>query len=98
MQVSPVQALRELEPILRAIEAERSQRVHQFAQITLWSVIVGGLLSLALAVFHVGVWAFAPLGIALIIVGVAYSTKASEWRNTFKHRVMTRLVQLSTPA
>jgi hypothetical protein len=98
MQVSPVEALRELEPILREIEAERSQQVHQFAQIALWSVIVGGLLSLALAVFQVGVWAFAPLGIALIIVGVAYSTKASEWRNTFKHRVMTRLMKLFHPS
>ena len=98
MQVSPVDALRELEPILREIEAERSQQVHQFAQITLWSVVIGGLLSLALAVFQVGVWAFAPLGIALIIVGVAYSTKASEWRNTFKHRVMTRLVKLFHPS
>jgi fatty acid desaturase len=75
MQVSPVEALRELEPILREIEAERSQQVHQFAQITLWSVVIGGLLSLALAVFQVGVWAFAPLGIALIIVGVAYSLR-----------------------
>jgi hypothetical protein len=98
MQVSPVDALRELEPILREIEAERSQQVHQFAQITLWSVVIGGLLSLALAVFQVGVWAFAPLGIALIIVGVAYSTKASEWRNTFKVRVMTQLVRLFHPS
>ena len=98
MQVSPVEALHELEPILREIEAERSQQVHQFAQITLWSVVIGGLLSLGLAVFQVGVWAFAPLGIALIIVGVAYASKASEWRNTFKHRVMTRLVKLFHPS
>jgi len=98
MQVSPVEALRELQPILREIETERSQQVHRFAQIALWSVVIGGLLSLALAVFQVGVWAFAPLGIALIVVGVAYSTKASEWRNTFKHRVMTRLVQLFHPS
>jgi hypothetical protein len=69
MQVSPVQALRELEPILREIETERSQQVHQFAQITLWSVVIGGLLSLGLAMFQVGAWAFAPLGIALLVIG-----------------------------
>jgi hypothetical protein len=98
MQVSPVQALRELEPILRAIEAERSQRVHQFAQITLWSVVIGGLLSLGLAMFQVGAWALAPLGIALLIIGGVYASKASEWRNTFKARVMTRLVKLFHPS
>jgi len=98
MQISPVDALRELEPILREIEAERSQRVQQFAQITLWSVVIGGLLSLGLAMFQVGAWALAPMVIALIVVGVAYSTKASEWRNTFKHRVMTRLVKLFHPS
>ena len=98
MQVSPVDALRELEPILREIEAERSQRVQQFAQITLWSVVIGGLLSLGLAMFQVGAWALAPLGIALLIVGVAYASKASEWRNTFKTRVMTRLVKLFHPS
>jgi len=98
MQISPVDALRELEPILREIEAERSQRVQQFAQITLWSVVIGGLLSLGLAMFQVGAWALAPLGIALLIVGVAYASKASEWRNTFKTRVMTRLVKLFHPS
>jgi hypothetical protein len=99
MQVSPVDALRELEPILREIETERSQQVHRFAQIALWSVVIGGLLSLGLAMFQVGAWAFAPLGIALlIIVGGVYASKASEWRNTFKHRVMTRLVQLFHPS
>ena len=98
MQVSPVDALRELEPILREIETERSQQVHRFAQIALWSVVIGGLLSLGLAMFQMGAWAFAPLVIALIIVGVAYSTKASEWRNTFKVRVMTRLVKLFHPS
>jgi hypothetical protein len=98
MQVSPVQALRELEPILRAIEAERSQRVHQFAQITLWSVVIGGLLSLGLAMVQVGAWALAPLGIALLIIGGVYAAKASEWRNTFKARVMTRLVKLFHPS
>jgi hypothetical protein len=98
MQVSPVQALRELEPILRAIEAERSQRVHQFAQITLWSLVIGGLLSLGLAMAQVGAWALAPLGIALLIIGGVYAAKASEWRNTFKARVMTRLVKLFHPS
>jgi hypothetical protein len=98
MQKSPVQALRELEPILREIEAERSQQVHQFAQITLWSVVIGGLLSLGLALLQVGVWAFAPLVIALIVIGAAYATKASEWRNTFKIRVMARLVKLFHPS
>jgi hypothetical protein len=98
MQVSPVDALRELQPILREIETERSQQVHRFAHIALWSVVIGGLLSLGLAVLQTGAWAFAPLGIALIIVGVAYSTKASEWRNTFKHRVMTQLVKLFHPS
>jgi hypothetical protein len=98
MQKSPVQALRELELILREIEAERSQQVHQFAQITLWSVVIGGLLSLGLALLQVGVWAFAPLVIALIVIGAAYATKASEWRNTFKIRVMARLVKLFHPS
>jgi len=98
MQVSPVQALRELEPILRAIEAERSQRVHQFAQITLWSVVIGGLLSLGLAIAQAGAWALAPLGIALLIIGGVYAAKANEWRNTFKVRVMTRLVKLFHPS
>jgi len=98
MQKSPVQALRELEPILREIEAERSQQVHRFAQITLWSVVIGGVLSLALAMFRIGVWAFAPLGIALLIIGAVYASKATEWRNTFKYRVMARLVKLFHPS
>jgi hypothetical protein len=98
MQTSPIVALRELEPILREIEAERSQQVHRFAQITLWSVVIGGLLSLGLALLQVGVWAFAPLVIALIVIGAAYATKASEWRNTFKIRVMARLVKLFHPS
>ena len=67
MQVSPVDALRELEPILREIETERSQQVHRFAQITLWSVIIGGLLSLALAMFQIGLWSLAPMVIALML-------------------------------
>jgi hypothetical protein len=98
MQTSPIVALRELEPILREIEAERSQQVHRFAQITLWSVVIGGLLSLALAMFRIGAWAFAPLGIALLIIGAVYTSKATEWRNTFKYRVMTRLVKLFHPS
>jgi hypothetical protein len=98
MQTSPIEALRELEPILREIEAERSQQVHRFAQITLWSVVIGGLLSLALAMFRIGVWAFAPLGIALLIIGAVYASKATEWRNTFKYRVMARLVKLFHPS
>jgi hypothetical protein len=98
MQTSPIVALRELEPILREIEAERSQQVHRFAQITLWSVVIGGLLSLALAMFRIGAWAFAPLGIALLIIGAVYASKATEWRNTFKYRVMTRLVKLFHPS
>jgi hypothetical protein len=98
MQTSPIVALRELEPILREIEAERSQQVHRFAQITLWSVVIGGVLSLALAMFRIGVWAFAPLGIALLIIGAVYASKATEWRNTFKYRVMTRLVKLFHPS
>jgi hypothetical protein len=98
MQTSPVTALRELEPILREIEAERSQQVHRFAQITLWSVVIGGLLSLVLAMFRIGAWAFAPLGIALLIIGAVYASKATEWRNAFKYRVMTRLVKLFHPS
>jgi hypothetical protein len=98
MQTSPIVALRELEPILREIEAERSQQVHRFAQITLWSVVIGGLLSLALAMFRIGAWAFAPLGIALLIIGAVYASKATEWRNAFKYRVMTRLVKLFHPS
>jgi len=98
MQVSLLEALRELEPILREIEAERSQQVQRFAQITLWSVVIGGLLSLGLAMVQVGAWALAPLGIALLIIGIAYASKASEWRNTFKTRVMTRLVKLFHPS
>jgi hypothetical protein len=98
MQTSPIVALRELEPILREIEAERSQQVHRFAQITLWSVVIGGLLSLVLAMFRIGAWAFAPLGIALLIIGAVYASKATEWRNAFKYRVMTRLVKLFHPS
>jgi hypothetical protein len=72
--------------------------VHRFAQITLWSVVIGGLLSLALAMFRIGVWAFAPLGIALLVIGAVYASKATEWRNTFKYRVMARLVKLFHPS
>jgi hypothetical protein len=61
-------------------------------------VVIGGLLSLALAMFRIGAWAFAPLGIALLIIGAVYTSKATEWRNTFKYRVMTRLVKLFHPS
>ncbi|MCX7925058.1 MAG: DUF3137 domain-containing protein [Fimbriimonadales bacterium] len=97
MNASPVQALRELEPILRELEQERTHKVNQFAQITLWSVVIGGLLSLTLALFRVGAWSFAPLVIALIVIGVVYASKAEEWRKAFKWRVMTRLVQYANP-
>lgn len=98
MQNRTAEALRELEPILRSIEEERSQKVRQFAQITLWSVVVGGLLSLGAALFQLGGWALVPLGIALLIIGTTYATKASDWRRTFKTLVMTRLVQLFHPS
>ncbi|MCX7992932.1 MAG: DUF3137 domain-containing protein [Fimbriimonadales bacterium] len=97
MNASPVQALRELEPILRELEQSRSQQVHRFAQITLWSVVVGGLLSLGLALFRAGAWALAPLVLALIVVGIVYASKADEWRKSFKWRVMTRLVKYVNP-
>lgn len=51
MRHSATEALRELEPILRSIEEERSRKVRQFAQTTLWSVVVGGVASLLAAFF-----------------------------------------------
>lgn len=98
MQHSATEALRELEPILRSIEEERSQKVRQFAQTTLWSVVVGGVASLLAAFFQLGVWALVPLGIALLIIGITYATSASDWRNTFKTAVMSRLVRLVHPS
>lgn len=97
MTTTPTEALRELEPILRELEQERTQKVNQFAQITLWSVVIGGLLSLALALFQVGGWAFVPLVVALIVIGVVYADKANRWRSNFKWRVMTRLVKYYNP-
>ncbi len=97
MNISPVQAQRELEPLLRELEQERTRKVNQFAQITLWSVVIGGLLSLVLALFRLGGWAFAPLVVALIVIGVVYASKAEEWRKAFKWRVMTRLVKYVNP-
>lgn len=97
MNTSPVQALRELEPILRELEQDRTQQVSQFAQITLWSVVGGGVLSLMLALFRVGAWSLAPLVIALIVIGAVYASKAEQWRKAFKWRVMTRLVKYFNP-
>lgn len=97
MQHSATEALRELEPILRSVEEQRSHKVRQFAKITLWSVVIGGLLSLGAALFQLGLWALVPLGIALLVIGIAYATSASDWRNTFKTAVMSRLVQMFHP-
>ena len=97
MNANPVLALQELEPLLRELEQERTQMVNQFAQITLWSVVIGGLLSLVLAVVQAGGWAFAPLILALIVIGVVYANKAEAWRKAFKWRVMTRLVKYVNP-
>ncbi|MCS7300299.1 MAG: DUF3137 domain-containing protein, partial [Fimbriimonadales bacterium] len=58
---------------------------------------IGGLLSLILAVLQTGAWAFAPLGIALIVIGAVYASKAEAWRRSFKWRVMTRLVKHFNP-
>ncbi|OYT70526.1 MAG: hypothetical protein CFK49_11745 [Armatimonadetes bacterium JP3_11] len=91
------QALSELEPILRELEHDRAQQVSQFAQITLWSVVVGGILSLILAVWRAGIWSFVPLGIALIVIIATYASKAEAWRKAFKWRVMTRLVKYFNP-
>ncbi len=90
---SPTQALRELEPILRDIEHQRTQEVAAFAQVALWSVIVGGLLSVLLASFNLRIWALLPLSIGLLIIFVTYLNKAHHWRETFKWRVMNRLVK-----
>lgn len=93
MNTHPAQALSELEPILRELEHDRTQQVSQFAQITLWSVVVGGLLSLMLVLFRAGVWSFAPLVIALVVIAAVYASKAESWRKAFKWRVMTQLVK-----
>ncbi|GIV09815.1 MAG: hypothetical protein KatS3mg019_1906 [Fimbriimonadales bacterium] len=97
MNANPVDAFPELKPILREIEHERTQMVHQFAQTTLWSVVIGGLLSLGLALFQAGAWAFAPLVIALIVIGSTYASKASVWRSAFKQRFIAHLVKYVNP-
>jgi len=97
MNTTSDQALRELEPILRELEQDRTQQVSQFAQITLWSVVVGGVLSLMLALFRAGAWSLVPLGIALIVIAATYATKADAWRRAFKERVMYHLVKYFNP-
>ncbi|MDW8107719.1 MAG: DUF3137 domain-containing protein [Armatimonadota bacterium] len=98
MNTSPVQAVRVLEPILREIEHERTQQVAQFAQITLWSIVIGGLLTILLVSFNFGAIGLAPLGIALLVIATAYANKAQAWRKSFKWRVMTHLVKQVNPA
>ncbi|MCS7209532.1 MAG: DUF3137 domain-containing protein [Fimbriimonadales bacterium] len=97
MNTSPEAVLRELEPMLRELEQDRTQKVSQFVRIALWSAVIGGVLSLGLMLYGVGAWAFAPLVIALIVIGVVYASKAEEWRKAFKWRVMTRLVKYINP-
>ncbi|MFN3689372.1 MAG: DUF3137 domain-containing protein, partial [Fimbriimonadales bacterium] len=97
MKIDLTQAQRTLEPLLRQLEQERTQKVGQFAQITLWSVVVGGLLSLILALFRVGGWAFVPLLAALLVISLAYASQAGAWRKQFKSRVMTQLVKYVNP-
>ena len=87
----------ELEPVLRDIELWRTESVRQFSQIALWSAIIGGLLTLGLAAAFRNPWSLAPLVIALIVIGVAYAQRASEWRQAFKTRVMARLVEAVSP-
>ncbi len=94
------QHYRELEPILRALEEERQQRTARFGQITLWSVLIGGLLSLALAAFaspELGIFAFAPLGVALVVILASYAAITSDWSKLFKWRVISQLVKFISP-
>jgi len=67
----------QLEPVLRSLEAERQQATQRFGQITLISVIAGGLLTLLLAASEIGLLAFLPLGGALLVILIAYSVMAS---------------------
>ncbi len=97
MTNTPTEALRQLEPVLRALEQERTQYVSQFAQISLWSVAIGGALSLLLMAYDAGVWAIALLFVVLIVIASAYSRKADAWRRAFKAQVMTQLVQFVNP-
>jgi hypothetical protein len=88
----------QLQPILRALEEERQQKTHQFGWVTLWSVIIGGLLTLLLAATgEAGLFAFLPVGVALLIVGITYATHAKGWSSSFKWRVLTRLVKFVSP-
>jgi hypothetical protein len=89
----------QLEPILRSLEEERQQKTQRFGQITLFSIIFGGLFTLILAGFspELGVFAFLPLGIALLVILIAYATMTSEWSRLFKWRVLTRLVKFVSP-
>lgn len=97
MTATPTGALRELEPILRELEQQRTQQVNQFAQTTLWSVVIGGVVSFLLMLAQFGVWSLVPLGIALTVIIVVYASKANQWRSDFKRRVMSRLVQHYNP-
>jgi hypothetical protein len=89
----------QLEPILRSLEAERQQKTQRFGQITLFSILFGGLFTLILAAFSsaLGWLAFLPLGIALLVILIAYGTMTSEWSRLFKWRVLTRLVKFVSP-
>lgn len=98
MNTSPVQAVHELEPVLREIEHERTQQVALFAQIALWSIVIGGLLTILLVSFGFGAIGLAPLGIALLVIAASYSAKAQAWRKSFKGRVMKHLVKQFNPS
>ncbi|MEN3000947.1 MAG: DUF3137 domain-containing protein [Armatimonadota bacterium] len=89
----------ELQSILQELEAERQQKTHRFGQITLFSVIGGGLLTLFLAAFarEAGLLAFLPLGAALLVIFISYGMMASEWSRLFKWRMLTRLVKFVSP-
>ncbi|CUU37391.1 Protein of unknown function (DUF3137) [Armatimonadetes bacterium GXS] len=87
----------ELEPVLRDIELWRTESVHQFSQIALWSAVIGGLLTLGLALAFQSGWSLVPLVIALIVILVAYAQRADEWRKAFKTRVMASLIKAVNP-
>ncbi len=89
----------QLEPILRSLETERQQTTQRFGQITLFTVLIGGLLTLLLASFarELGGIVFLPLGGALLVIGIAYGIMAGEWSRLFKWRVLTRLVKFISP-
>lgn len=83
----------ELEPVLREIEVQRVQSVRQFGQIALLSTVIGGGLTLLLVLVLQNVWAYLPIGIALVVILVAYGNRAQAWRRAFKSQVMARLVK-----